>query len=462
MNTKTTLNFDPVSNPILERVAGILWVSEEKLSKTLEKKQIPGTISAILELPEYANHQELALFALEEEKITFTQISPKLRKNPDFIQRIIFLMPHFFSYLSPDEQHDQRYIYSEIKGMVKKRKNFLEVESFLKQYIPDLEEREKYRSFYREYVKLVGYFFAYDIEKYLFELNQYQPELLHSLLERNFFEVIGKEFKIGKSLWTIARDIYASLQSQGINEEQEFIEKLLISLGIKQWWINKKEIWLWKSLYEQVSLESVSSSQEKESKETEVDESSQGSSLSRDEEKINYALPHYISSVWISGKCQIYYNETKSIEMDEKQLQDMTLAALENYMIFLRVFDELGLSFLSERYRDQFLHIWGFHYDSGEGITQARLLRLLNIVGKNIGVPEKKYEDEEGNKKVGCFETLAGAKLAFRYIKETGNINDTFVCAPSERGDYAITEIYLIQNGYIDREGRGLNISKWH
>jgi len=126
----------------------------------------------------------------------------------------------------------------------------------------------------------------------------------------------------------------------------------------------------------------------------------------------------------------------------------------------------LWLNFLWDKYSHDFKilcnnKIW-VNYMLWEWITDSKMLSILNMIWRNVWVPEHRVLDEKWKEtnSIKCFKTLWDAKEAFWEIKETWMINDKKYSDWSTFWNWAV-ENKLIEVLCIDQKGNGLNISKW-
>jgi hypothetical protein len=126
----------------------------------------------------------------------------------------------------------------------------------------------------------------------------------------------------------------------------------------------------------------------------------------------------------------------------------------------------LWLNFLWDKYLNDFKilcknKIW-FDYMLWEWITESKTLSVLNIIWKNIWIPEHEVIDNKWKKtnKYKCFDRLPDAKKVFWEIKETWMINWDKYSDSSAFWNWAV-ENRLLESLCIDPNGMWLNITKW-
>jgi hypothetical protein len=150
-------------------------------------------------------------------------------------------------------------------------------------------------------------------------------------------------------------------------------------------------------------------------------------------------------------------------------MQDFSSVALKNFVKFYGLLYDLELNFLWDKYNRDFItlcnnKIW-LDYTSNDWITEAKSLSILNLIGKNIWIPETKLwiRDDDWNEKtqLKCFKTIAEAKLAFWDVKSTWKINGEYIMEPGTFSNYSIVEAYMIQNDLIDSKRNSINLSKF-
>lgn len=145
------------------------------------------------------------------------------------------------------------------------------------------------------------------------------------------------------------------------------------------------------------------------------------------EDRMDLELWIYSYSMFWSY-CDIKVADDFNLKISKEEQLLFTTKALDNYIKFYKLFYELWLIFLFERYNYKSLlnDKWiSFDYTSWEWITEDKILRILNLIWKNIWVPEYDFlkNDWEIVKETKCFNTLSDAKLEFKNIKWSSMIN---------------------------------------
>jgi hypothetical protein len=186
------------------------------------------------------------------------------------------------------------------------------------------------------------------------------------------------------------------------------------------------------------------------------------------ESDLDYFYPEcsYTLSSW-NYNIEILWSS--NIVISENEMNDFTSVALKNFIKFYWLLYDIGLSFLWDKYRWDFItlcnnKVW-LDYKTNEGISQWKSLSILNIIGKSIGVPqtvtETDNQEENMNNTVKCFNTLADAKLVFWDIKSSWKVNNKLVMQPWTFSSYSIVEAYMIQSNLIDQKSNTINLSKF-
>jgi hypothetical protein len=150
-------------------------------------------------------------------------------------------------------------------------------------------------------------------------------------------------------------------------------------------------------------------------------------------------------------------------------MEKFTSVALKNFVKFYWLLYDLWLNFLWDKYNSDFVtlcnnKIW-LDYTANEWINEWKSLAILNLIGKNIWVPETKlwiYDDEWNEKtQLRCFKTIADAKRVFWDIKSTWKVNWEYIMEPWTFSSYSIVEAYMLQNELIDQKHNSINLSKF-
>ena len=185
------------------------------------------------------------------------------------------------------------------------------------------------------------------------------------------------------------------------------------------------------------------------------------------EDRLNFCIPQCNYSLSSSGTCDIQLSGVK-IQFSQEELSRINDTALKNYISALSLLDDLWLRFALQ-HKDTLFSICEVKPFDGDGLSDGKVLKILNKIAKKIWIPEKEIitgTNEDGEqtteKKVGCFERLDEAKFRFRAIKSSGYINDEFVFNPADTGNKSIVQRKLIQKWLFDDQGGGFsNIQSW-
>jgi hypothetical protein len=167
-------------------------------------------------------------------------------------------------------------------------------------------------------------------------------------------------------------------------------------------------------------------------------------------EKVDFSLNDYEytrSSSWIYT---IHNSGTNTIKLSEKEVERFTMVWLKNFIKFYNLLCGIGLNFLWDKYKNDFVtilnnQIW-FNYPDREWVSESRSLKVLNFIGKTVGlIGDKKHTQYKKP-----FENIDGARKAFSDVKSTWNIWKNNYISMWMSDDVPV-EKALKAMGYIDK-----------
>ncbi len=476
-------------SPILKKVADILKMDEKEILKLEEleiKKWLQKTIEEIIS--QHKNNKKLVKMLLQEYRGNiFSILDKKLKNNKEIALLAVANSSNNFYSLDTKLQKDLDILKQLVKSFIREWLSFLEFENFVESFLEkDSKTKQLLYNFYQKQLNLYSNIYLKEDLSWIL--------LIIKKKNKDFYEVL-KKHRVIISKWKktiinpkFVENIFKQFKKENIVFENFEDKKNFVFLMI--WRILKIDINLLDedslAIFENIfniffSLENKELVKEKIQKETKKnnedkkEEDNQEENFKEDEnvendfnDILDFCLPacNY-SHNWETYEINLW--ENKKIKLTKEEQESFNTQALKNFIKFYNTFYELGLNFLWDKYKNSFIILLknklDFDYRYWAWFTDWRILGLLNLISKNIWVPEKEiieenWENWEKKKKWVCFKSLEAAKLAFSEIKETGKINwevysDLWVFS---RG---AVENKLILDWKIDVDRGELNISKW-
>lgn len=424
----------------VEDILKILWINEESLQS--EASNVSSGIDDVLKIYEVAQEKGIA-------NLNFSN-KQDVKKAMD----IIAIDASVFGKLTKDFREDVDVWKQTLKSYLEEWKSFLEVQDFIAKNFSK-KKQPALSQFYRDHIRMTSDIFLTSIEKQLLDLDEKNPKLYKSisakLLQQN-----QKSFVLrSRFLNHFTKSLSKNPEYHNLSEQER--DSFDISIFQNYLWLKKTEmtpdmLMLFLSLRELIHIKKAQ--QEIEEEEKENDEELDNVSESDDTNEYRTYSPLFVTEDTIDMWAG------QSIKLTEKEMQ-MNDTALENYVTAVKTCDDLGLWFIF-RHKHQFLSvICGIDYLSGEWITESKLLKILNKIGKKIGIPEKELsEDKDGTKVIGCFKTFWEAKSQFRDIRDTWVVG--WVSYDPMKSDRTVAERVLIQKWFFHLEWKGFTqVEKW-
>lgn len=468
-------------NSIFKRIEEILeWkITIWELVSMNEKKGFKTTIDNILN--KYADTKKLAIFIISEVNPNFFTEHKDLHADIDIIKLAIQKDSNLFYSITSGFKKDENVWLEVIKSMVRENKNFYEIEKFINNYF--LKDNKKLFDNYFKYLEDANNYYTNDLSKNLFSLKKLNKELYDFLHKNKLFTTKWKNIIINNDFIKnfekeISKDeLFISLN---IKEKEDFIiNKLNTYFLISNKNLTGEEKNIFDLVLNLINIEVSKKIKEtkKKDEDTNIDNDSsidkkkgeENSETKDDEEDFNdfidFSYPE-CNSYRISGWYNIETITWKNIFISNDEKDNFTTKALKNYIKFYNTLYNLWLNFLWDKYSHDFKILcankFWFDYLHSEWITDSKMLSILNMIWRNIWIPEHKVINEtwKETNQIECFKTLWDARNAFTEIKETWTINEIKYSHNSFFWNWAV-ENKLIEVFCIDQKGNWLNISKW-
>lgn len=474
-------------NPVFEQILKIIKapITEDEIQKMEKKFWFKNTVFKIIEKDKL--NKDLAIFLINEVSPKYYENFKNLQNDKDVAKIAIIRDSSNFLFTSKKLKKDLDLWVFVIQSMVREWKDFVNVELFIQNNFQEFSKEllEKYIFFLEQ----AGKIYYWDLTKELIELKNSNLDL-YKIFEKKWIIkkklrkiTVDSDFIIWITKEILCED-YLNLDNKDkLNYKITYLENILWIKFI-QYWQNEK--YIFSKIIELISIEEIllekkiikiKEKKNQDKKKEEKKEESQNKEKQNEKNKqefdelVDFAYPESRLHKISDG----YNLETitwKKIFISENEKDKFTSKSLENFIVFYNTLYNLWINFLWDKYSYDFKILcnnkFWFNYTSWEWITESKMLSVLNLIWKNIGVPEENYKeeviDEKWNKttikKVWCFKTLWDAKISFLHIKETWIINNKRYSDDSMFSNWAI-ENKLIEVLCIDQKWNWLNISKW-
>ncbi|MDD2871281.1 MAG: hypothetical protein PHS49_04785 [Candidatus Gracilibacteria bacterium] len=491
MQQSNNKNAEPkFENPIFEQILKIInsSISAGEIQALEKKLGFKKTILKIIEKDK--SNKNLALFLISEISPKYFMQFTELQSDISIAKVAIYRDSSLYIYASPILRKKTEFGFLVLESMVREGRSFSEIESYIEQ-----NHKKNKNAFYEKYMQLLelgNIVYSNDITKQLIAIKESNNTLYEHIFKVGLVNKNTKKLEINnqfiKSIVTELTKI-PEYQNLDIDKQGEFRIKYIENIfGIKISKLEENEKYIFTTLLNLIIINEAKVKLSKKDDIEEKDKNTQNENTQNNhetektinvkddfEDLLEYTYPH--STFYVSdGGYTIETNIGNNLFITNNEKDKFTSKALANYIKFYNTMYKLGLIFLWQKYKNDFTILcnnkFGFDYMRNEGITESKTLSVLNLIGKNIGIPETTYlvdnydsngvlqETKKQEKIIGCFKTIGDAKLKFIEIKETGIINGDRYSDNSAFGNQAV-ENKLIEILCIDQKGNGLNISKW-
>ena len=468
VNAKNTTEL----NPIVWQVIQILGLKNEEFiaSDAWYKAQIDHILKT---QPEAIYNKELALYLIREVDVEyFYKLPPALKEDKAVALAALSKDSSVFMRLKPAFRLQLDFAKEGIKSLVREKVSFIEVEKYMRENFPEWEMFQKVFSFYKKYLAVAEHVFHSDIERQLIHIRETAEGVYKKIFEKPLLERQWKKILISKTFTQIflkeisEKEGYAELEAKQKEVYQlEIIETYL--------WITSTEksesvmVFL-QTLRDMIHIQDEKKKTEAEDTEKWEEDTSDSdieSSESEAEDRFDYCVPSCIHIFSDNGGCDLPLGQWVYAHLSKEELKNMNNMALKNYVSWVQTLHSLWLWF-ALAHQERFFSICDIDYIHGEGLSDAKILKILNKVGNKVGIPEKKLmtqeEDEEEKTEVWCFHTIDEGMYRFKEIRNSGIINGELVEDPAKKWDKSIVQIDLIRKGLFSNEWKWFtNIESW-
>lgn len=458
-----TVQQDSDSRPLAQEEIGqkvdaiiAKYVPTQADSKLI-KKQIIDAIS-------WDGDKQKALFLLEKFNKDLFQVLPsKLKDDEDVLLSMLEKKPEMFLTLSFAHRANPKLQEAAFTALLNKKAHIYDLITVIDR--SEEKQRKKFQKLIRNALDDGSYSFKDDLSKLYYEIYQNEKKLYKTLIEKKIFTQLFWWFALSKDfIASIVHLFQESSTELWEIQETELMKTLLSFLNIKpsdMSDISKSFFW---ELIKGITFPKTKTSGEDENNSSEDETDSKDSKTAEDEDTDSWLSeyesigPYTRSSYW--ARSNVWSPEGDSILIKTEILENMSEKCLENYMSFSKLMWELWLGFLLEKHTQTIQTATQVNFYDWEWMSQARILKFLNSIGRNIWIPESTYEDSQGNKKTSCFESLWAARMHFRKVSSSWEIGGFYI-DPSKRWDKSVVEHYMKFIDLLVEPFWELSISSW-
>lgn len=306
----------------------------------------------------------------------------------------------------------------------------------------------------------------------LWEIYIVSPGIYKKIKDACIFSTFSGEIIISE---IFVKSCITELEKSELQEEQkaEYLEQKILRLI----WVTKENIpeslqkllieiigvIMWASLQKQKKYQKQKEAAIKKQEEQEKQKEKNSMQKRRDEdaEILSESFPNYTPIAYSSCVTMVSINGQDSVTLEKNIAENINETSLENYISFLKILTHLWLRFLIDSHRDKLSIAMKLDFFEWGGMSEARILRFFNSLGKNLWVPEKSFQSDPENPQLSCFDTLWSAKLVFGGIASSGKINRRLICPVSQSGGMSIVEIYMKQIWLIIPPYAEISLANW-
>lgn len=447
-------------NDVFAQIEAILSKQD---NGTTDTSSLRKKIAVILDDQASNKHKNTALHYIQNLDAELYLYLPEiLKQDPDIIRAALKAEGRLIDAIPVEYREDISYLQESLQSMSKKSSNFWRCIELLEQYRSDEQRRKTLWDFFQ---KSCLKNFSKE-QQLIADLYFEEYETFLMLRHRGFFWKESSWFSLPKDFLKLLKNTtLQELQKLSPWERTNQIQTLLREyLQLSSEAISKLFSEILEHISQKLRIPEADADDEENNEKQEEESDSQNNTTSALEDLSSSGYGHLWGYSTISFGSQYYVTSPagETLEFHREELDKMSQRSLERFFHFRSILDHLDLSFLIEKHARKIMLATDVDFYAWEGMSDARILKFLNSVAKNIGIPEKTFQAEWSEEKlIGCFETLDGAKMAFHHVRETGHAGSTFICAPSEKGDYSIVELTLKANSCIVPPYNEISLVQW-
>ena len=431
-------------NPVLAKVLDLLGMNKDWFEET------KSSIDAVLKQakkPENIINKKLTMLLIEMWENPLAD-STTWKKDREVSLAMIRKDSSHFAYLDPQFKNLE-FWKKTLESMIKEKSSFIALQKFISDNFTDKNTQKELW----KYISSLEWLFLSDVDKSLIDIKQNTPNIYTAIFAKRFLDQRKKQLVLHSEFVSFFRK---HAQDHTDYFSLEAMDRVTFDL-----WVFQKYLWFsdQQMTEEMVSLcmhlRSLISLKNIKTDTTDIDESNQ--ELEDDDDREEFESSSY-SYVFSGEMCSIDIWWGQDIKISQGELDIMTDTAVENYVQATKMFTDLGLWFILNHKRQFFWGICWFDYLSGDGLDESKCLRVLNKIGKKVGLPTDESVEWETSKK--CFKILWEAKSQFRDILSTGNV--WYQHYDPMKSDKSVVRRALEDRWWFDREWRWfVNLRKW-
>lgn len=481
MVNKSDNNFDKkieFSTPFFEKISSILeFISPEELKIIEDKKSFNQAIFDLLKSEEKSN-KKLAFMLVSEVWAKFFHEYDNFHLDKKFVKLALSKDSSIFFTLSRDLKADKDIGFVTLESMIREWRNFLEIESFIENNFP--KNKNKFFTHYNKILNQTNLHYSKDLNLTISNIKINNKDFYDLLISLEIIKSNWKKVEINNKFIT---DIVSQLNTIDwyILNDTKTKNEIKISILENILWVDFKNLdedqeYLIETILKFIHIEESKIKLE-EKVITDVDEELEENEISIKEELNNDIEEESFEDFWTHcyPECEIsrswsWYSintiSWKNIHISESDAINFTTNAFKNFIWFYNTLYKIWLNFLWDKYSSDFKtlcnnKVW-FNYLNGNWLTESKTLQILNIIWKNIWIPEEEVIDEKWEKtgRYKCFNNLQHAIDTYSTIKSTWDISWDKFSDNWAFWNWAV-ENKLIYEWLIDTKKWILNINKW-
>jgi len=298
-------------------------------------------------------------------------------------------------------------------------------------------------------------YFRDESTKLLYELYISDAKLYSILKEKWFISLDESGLSVGSKFAKYLKKFSDDLESLSPEECQDKLYQLALDfIWVVPW---KQDTALEKCIRSITSAIHIAKHEPEEEDEVEIEQSREELDDQWDDTHLSYG-PYNYAPIWES--CRVWDNAWNDILLEKQIFHSMSERSLENYMNFYISMQDIWLWFLLDSQNARVQTATGINFYEWEWMSQARKLRFINSIWKNIWIPEETYKDSEGNPKVWCFQSWWEWKKRFEKLRDSRKIweydfNGVDIWSSS------IVKMYMKLEWLLTEPFWELSIAKW-
>jgi len=377
-----------------------------------------------------------------------------LKNDPDIVLKALQQKADIYIWLSIHIKQNLEVQKVALLSMVQQWSSLIKILSLIESHS---RNSKKLRLYFSELLENEKSYFKDETTKSLYELYLQDREVYKLILEKWLVE----KNTHGIALWARAKDMFVKIQKGLEWLDLDDIETKLLEALLNFLWLHRSKLTEVSNKFFTELVATIEIAQKVDEQWQDDDDMSTDDTVSDEweDDEIDLSVgPYSYALIW--NTCRVWDTTWNSVVLEQSKFETMNETSLTNFMNFTKLLQNLWLNFLLDKQEKLIQIATDINFYEGEGMSEWKILKFLNSIWKNIWIPEKPYEDSNGNKKVWCFDTLSAAKMKFRELRELRIIWE-FNFNGVNIGSKSIFEEYMLQTWLIAQHTFELSHAKW-